>query len=557
MLIRMIAILLLLPLTAAFSQLKDLQTKFTRTDTLRGMLTPLRTCYDVTHYNLDVKIDPATQSISGSNTITFKTVTDFTQLQVDLFDNLMIDKIEWKGKTLSFTRELNAVFVTFPETVKKNSVQSIKISYNGKPTVAKYPPWDGGFIWATDATGKPWVAVACQGFGASSWWPNKDHQSDEPDSMMISITVPKGLTDISNGRLRKVTELKDWTRYDWAVTYPINNYNVTFNVGEFAHFSDKHGDLALDYYVMPENEKKAREQFKQVHGMMDCFEKYFGPYPFKRDGYKLVESPHLGMEHQSAVAYGNKFLNGYKGYGSSPEGIKFDFIIIHESAHEWWGNSVTSKDLADMWIHESFGAYAEAVYAECMWGNDAGQRYVNGKKQDVKFDAPIIGTYNVNSEGSGDMYPKGALMLNTLRHVVNNDSTWWAIVRGIATTFQYKTITTEDIVAYVNQQSKMDLTYIFDQYLRHAPIPTLVITLMRKGNQNSMSYQWKADVADFHMPARVTLKKDQFELIYPTKALQTITLGDINFDDFKVDQNSYFINVKIVKLYFDENLKGF
>ncbi|MEE9169529.1 MAG: M1 family metallopeptidase, partial [bacterium] len=409
---------------------------FTRADTLRGMLTPLRTCYDVKYYHLDIRVDPKTKSVSGSNKIRFTVVEPFEKMQIDLVENMQIDRIVFEDLELPFEREYGAVFIQFPRTMKKDMEREITVFYSGKPQVAERPPWEGGLVWREDEEGNPWVAVTCQGTGAYVWWPNKEHQSDEPDSMMISVTVPDSLMNISNGRLRGKTELQDgWTRYDWFVSYPINNYNVTLNIGKYAHFSEEYVDmdgdaLTLDYYVMPYNLDKAKKQFEQVKPMMACFEKFFGKYPFSNDVYKLVESPHLGMEHQSAVAYGNKFLQGYLGKASSEVGTKFDFIIVHESAHEWWGNSVTSKDIADMWIHESFGAYAEALYVECLFGYDEALEYVNGKKPGIGNARPIIGVYGVNNEGSKDMYDKGQLFLNTLRHVIDNDSLWFETIYG-------------------------------------------------------------------------------------------------------------------------------
>ncbi len=529
---------------------------FTRADTLRGMLTPLRTCYDVTYYHLDLVIDTASRSVAGSVLIQFKVVDDFDRMQIDLFDNLKIEKILFKNKPASFTREFNAVFIQLPEKLKKNANEEITVYYSGSPVIAKNPPWNGGFTWTRDQSGNLWIAVTCQGFGASCWWPNKDHQSDEPDSMMISITVPKGLEDVSNGRLRKRTDVKNGTRFDWAVAAPINNYCVTFNVGKFSHFGDtyKSADgslLTCDYYVMPYNLEKAKKQFKQVQTMLAAFEKYFGKYPFYRDGYKLIESPHLGMEHQTAVAYGNQFLQGYKGFSSSPEGVMFDFIIIHESAHEWWGNSVTSKDLADMWIHESFGAYAEALYVESRWGYEAGQRYQNSKKQQIGNKKPILGEYNVNHEGSGDMYPKGSMMLNTLRHVIHNDSLWFEILRGIQDKYKYQTVTTEDLIQFVNSKTGSDYKYLFDQYLRYPKIPVLFLFLNQRGTDLQVDYRWQADVKTFHMPVRVTTSKDKFEWIYPTAALQDMKLSNMSVDDFKAAESECYMDLKIIRTYFD------
>jgi aminopeptidase N len=371
--------------------------------------------------------------------------------------------------------------------------------------------------------------------------------------MRIRVTVPPGLEDISNGRLRGVTTLEDgWRRYDWVVTYPINNYCVTVNVGKFVHFGETYAGadtLTLDYYVLPGDLKKAEKQFAQVKTMIGCFEKYFGPYPFARDGYKLVQSPHLGMEHQSAVAYGNGFMQGYRGTSSSPWGLMFDFIIIHESAHEWWGNSVTATDIADMWIHESFGAHAEAMYVECMFGREAMLDYVNSRKLQVGNRRPILGAYNVNNEGSGDMYPKGSLMLNTLRGVLDNDSLWFALIRGMATEFRYRTITTEDVVAYINRGTGSDYTYFFDQYLRYAGLPKLDVVLTATKGNLTCRYRWRAEVKDFHMPVKVTTSPGTFAFIRPTTDWQTMELGTMDPKQFRYAEEWFYIDTQIRTVY--------
>jgi aminopeptidase N len=532
---------------------------FTRADTLRGTLLPERSCYDVKYYHLDVKVDPETKTIKGSNTILFKVDSAFEKMQVDLYKNLDVARITLDDAIdAKFSREFNAVHVQLPKILEKNSLHSVKVYYGGTPTVAQRPPWDGGLTWTKDSTGGPWVVVTCQGVGASIWWPNKDHQSDEPDSMLISITVPKGLEDVSNGRLRAVTNLPGgWKRYDWFVSYPINNYCVTLNIGKFVHFSDTYinGDtLTLDYYVLPQDLEKAKVTFQQVKTMMDAYWKYFGEYPFIRDGYKLIECPHNGMEHQSAVAYGNRFLEGYVGRASSPVGLKFDFIIIHESAHEWWGNSVTSKDVADMWIHESFGAYSEALYVENMWGYKEALAYINGKKANVRNTGPIIGVYNVQHEGSGDMYDKGQLVLNTLRSVVDNDELWFSILKGIQETFKYQTVTAEDIFGYINKRTGKDFSYFFDQYLKHPKIPELVAVVTKKGDSTTAMYRWSADVKDFKMPIKVTTSDNKYEFIYPTTTWQTLKLGNIRPEDFKIENDRFYVDFKLIRSYLDPRL---
>jgi len=530
----------------------------TRAEILKGALTPERTCYDVTSYALDVRIDPAKKSISGSNKITFKTVNDFTKMQVDLWSNLPISKIVFDdGKDAKFTRELNAVFVDLSKPARKDSVHSITVFYSGEPALAKRPPWDGGFSWDHDDDGNPWIVVTCPETGASIWWPNKDHASDEPENMSISVTVPPGLDEISNGRFKSRTVLPDgWVRYDWFVSYPINNYCVTFNIGKYAHFSDEYvsqdGEkLTMDYYVLPKNLEKAKEQFKQAKTMIGIFEKYFGKYPFYRDGYKLVESPHTGMEHQTCVAYGNHFLGGYRGRASSAVGLKFDFIIIHESAHEWWGNSLTMKDIAEMWIHESFGAYAESLFVEDLYGHDEAIKYINGKKGNVRNDRPIIAEYGRYQRGAGDMYDKGQLVLNTLRSVLDGDALWISIMRGLQEKFRCQNVSSEEVFAFINQKAGRDLTYFFDQYLRHANIPTLVVQTVKEGDSVTARYRWEADVSDFRMPIKVTTSPDKFEFITPTTDWQTKKLNGIAPEDFKVAENLFYVNTRLRWSYLD------
>lgn len=543
-------------LIASFATAQQQPPIFTHADSLRGMMSPERTCYDITFYHLDIKVDTAARAISGSNRIIFRVVSDFDRMQVDLFENMNIDRIDGDdGKTLSYTRDGNAFFISFPQKLQNGTTRAVTIHYSGVPQVAANPPWSGGFTWTKDKEGNPWIAVTCQGTGASLWWPNKDHQSDEPDSMLLSVTVPAGLTNVSNGRLRATTELSGgWTRFDWFISYPINSYNVTVNIGRFAHFGevfDGAEKLTLDYYVKPYNLEKAKEHFKQVKPMMECFEKHFGPYPFPRDGYKLVESPHLGMEHQSAVAYGNNYVQGYRGTGSSDVGVKFDFIIIHETAHEWWGNSVTARDIADMWIHESFGAYAEAVYVESLFGYEEAMKYVNGKKSNVQNRDPIIGIYNVHKRGAGDMYDKGQLVLNTLRHVIGDDDLWWEIVRGLAVDFRHSIVTADDVFGYINKKAGKDYGYFYDQYFKKSKIPVLELMLTKSGEDVTLRYRWGADVEGFAMPVKVTTAKGTTSFIYPTTSSQTLNLNGLNPDDFRVAEEMFYVDVRLRTLYLD------
>jgi aminopeptidase N len=549
-------ILTILLVSSVSAQYKGELRKYTRADSLRGGLRLERTCYDVIHYHLDVTVDPDSQAVQGSNTITFKSLSASPRLQVDLFTNMAITGVTLDKKPANFAREANAVFVDLP-ALKIGSVHKLVVSYRGKPVVGSNPPWDGGLIWTKDAQGDPWVAVACQGKGASLWWPTKDHPADEPDSMMISVTVPPGLMNVSNGRLRKQSTVKNgWNRFDYAVTYPINNYNVTINVGKFVHFGDVLGGkdpLTLDYYVLREHLDKAKEQFKQTKPMIEAFEKYMGPYPFRRDGFKLVESPHLGMEHQSAVAYGNKYVNGYKGTSSSPEGVLFDFIIIHESGHEWWGNNVSSQDNADMWIHEGFCAYAEALYVEGVWGYDAAMRYMNGKKQQVSNTRPIIGVYGVNQSGSPDMYPKGALMLNTLRHALNNDSLWFAILKGIQKDYGLQTIHADSITAYVNRKSGQNWTGFFDQYLKHPKLPLLDVKVITKGKSVTLQHRWVSDAPEFRLPVRFRMAAGEWKWLDSGHEWGTASLGAVDPYTIEFDDRFYY-ELKKTLTWLDERL---
>ncbi|HLF34492.1 MAG TPA: M1 family metallopeptidase [Cyclobacteriaceae bacterium] len=542
----------------AFSQdlLGHDEAVFARADSLRGTLTSLRACYDVTFYHLNIKIDPSDKSISGFNTIFFSTVTPFSRMQIDLFPNMKIDSILFEdGRKCNYEREYGAVFITLPEELKSGN-HSIRVHYNGNPQVAKRPPWDGGFTWTEDEDGNPWVVVTCQRTGASLWWPNKDHQSDEPDSMLMSITVPPGLEDVSNGRLRgRREEVDGWTTFDWFIYSPINNYNVTVNIGKLVHFSDEYvstnGEkLTLDYYVLRGNAKKAKKQFEVVGPMLRTFEHYFGKYPFYRDGFKLIDAPHNGMEHQTAIAYGNNYLKGYDGYSSSKVGLNFDFIIVHESAHEWWGNHVTAKDIADMWIHESFGAYAEALFVEDNWGYDASLEYINAKKQNVLNNKPILGPFGVNTEGSSDMYDKGQLILNTLRNVIDNDSLWFSILRGIQETFSHKSVDGKEIIDYINERTGENMDYFFDQYLKFKNLPRFDAIISAKGDRVTLRYRWKADV-DFRMPLKVTISTGRYEFIRPTMEWQEMELNDIDAGDFRIAEDHFYCDKKISRIYTD------
>ena len=524
-------------------QLLTAQEATTRKDTLQGGLRPERTCYDVLHYGLNIKINPTEQTVVGYNDITFKVVTNTSKIQIDLFQNMQIDSIVYNTQKLNYKRDFNAVFIDFPTTLLSGiDTQNLRFYYSGKPIIAKNAPWDGGFVYTKDSQGKPWIGVACQGTGASLWYPVKDSQSDEPDfGATIKVAVPNGLIDVSNGRLTGSEDLKNgYTRWDWEVKNPINTYSINVSIADYAHIHENYKGLDLDYYVLRENEAKARVQFEEVKPMMDCYQSKFGTYPFANDGYKLVETPYLGMEHQSAVAYGNKYVKGYLGNDLSGTGIGllFDYIIIHESGHEWFGNSVTSKDIADMWIHEGFTTYTECVYVECQYGYEKGQEYVNGLKKGVDNDKPIIGQYGVNKEGSGDMYAKGALLLNTLRHIVNDDTKWWKLILDYANTFRHKIIDTETVITYFNKETGINLTSVFNQYLRHTAIPKLEI----RKTKSKLAFRWKTDETKFNMPIDIEIKGNKTR-VYPTTTWTTSKFKINKLNDVAILTNDFFINV--------------
>ena len=527
--------------------------EFSRKDSLRGNLTSIRTCYDVTFYDLFVMVDEKERSLERSyNIIHFSVVSNFNRIQIDLALNMEVMRIEFEGEELEFSREFDAVFINFPRVLKKGDQANIKVWYGGYPREAVNPPWDGGFSWEKDKNGNPWIGVSCQGLGASVWWPCKDHQSDEPDSMRITCAARYPLKIIANGDLRRDTS--EWNQYfnswvnvrEWFVSYPINNYNVTLNIGDYEHFSENYTSendtLRMDYYILYDNLKKAKEHFKQVNPMMECFENYFGRYPFWNDGYALVETPYLGMEHQSAIAYGNDFLAGYHGNTSHIDGLDFDFIIVHESGHEWWGNSITTNDIADMWVHEGFCTYAEVLYVECMHGYDAMLSYVNNQKRSVRNDKPVIGHYHVNKEGSSDMYFKGSLMLHTLRSLIEDDALWFEIIKGIANDFKHQTIDGQAIISYINEKSGKDFTEFFNQYLKNKEIPEFQYKFQKEGINTTLLYRWEA-IPNFDMPILINTGSKDF-WIYPNMEWKEQDLGSFDKYDFKVRNDLFFIDIK-------------
>jgi aminopeptidase N len=521
---------------------------FTHADSLRGSNGPGRSWWDATFYDLQVRVSPADSSISGWNRMTYRVLEARSEMQVDLQEPLALDSVVQDGRRLDARRDGNAWFVRLASPQRVGETRAVTVHYGGRPKVAANPPWDGGFIWSRDERGNAWVATANQGLGASVWWPNKDWGGEEPDSQRIAITVPTPMVNVSNGRLRSTVLNDDGTAtWEWFASYPINNYGIAVNAGAYAHWQETYdgeaGPLTLEFWPLAENEQRARAQWAQTRPMMRCFEHWFGPYPWYEDGFKLVESPHLGMEHQTAVAYGNGYQNGYRGTDLSGTGLglDWDFIIVHEAAHEWWANSITARDIADMWVHESFANYAENLYVECLTGSkEAGAEYVIGTRARIANDRPIVGAYGVHDQGSGDMYYKGGNLLHTVRQLIDDDARWREILRGLQRDFRHSTVDGADVEAYLSREVGIDLSPVFDQYLRTTQVPTLEYRI-RGG---TLSYRWADVVPGFAMPMRVRLRPGAYEWLRPTASWQDAEVA-VAPEAFEVDPD-FYVGVRAV-----------
>jgi aminopeptidase N len=531
----LLALLLFLIGTTAYSQ----EQKFTRADTLRGSITPERAWWNLNYYHLDIEVFPDSKSLSGSNTVRYKVIKPYQILQIDLQEPLKMLSVSQDGQQLQIRKEGAAHFITLVKKQVPGAFEEIVIRYEGQPREAVRPPWDGGITWQKDQNGKHFIASSNQGIGSSIWWPSKDHPADEVDSMLISVKVPKDLMNVSNGRLRKVDKKGNTKTYHWFVGNPINDYGVNINIGDYAHFSEKYpgenGELDMDYYVLKDNLEKAKVHFQDARRTMQAFEHWFGPYPFYSDSYKLVEAPYLGMEHQSSVTYGNGYQNGYRGTDLSGTGwgMKFDFIIVHESGHEWFANNITYKDVADMWIHESFTNYSESLFLEYHYGKDAGQEYVRGTRSRIENKLPIIGRYSVNSRGSGDMYYKGGNILNTLREIVNDDEKWRSVLRGLNAEFFHQTVTTEQVEGYMAEKIGMDLSAFFDQYLRNHSLPILEYYF---SDDQTLQYRWTNCLASFDMPVDLEMGGKKVR-VFPNTKWNELKVSKKS--EVKVDEDYY------------------
>lgn len=534
------------------AQLGENKEEFTRADTLRGSLNENRTWWDVLHYSIAVTPDFDKRTIKGKVDMQFKVLRPGKRMQIDLQEPMLLTKAYLGDTKLNYTRDGNVYYLDIPVNLAKGTTQKLALAYEGNPKVAKRAPWDGGWIFQKDAKGRPWMTVACQGLGASVWYPCKDHQSDEPDNgATMLITVPDTLVAVANGRLINSKSFSIGTlTWRWEVKNPINNYNLVPYIGKYVNFTDtlmgEKGKLDLSYWVMDYNLDKAKEQFKQAKTMLRAFEYWMGPYPFYEDGYKLVESSHLGMEHQSAVAYGNKYQNGYLGrdLSGSGWGLKWDFIIVHESGHEWFANSITSKDLADMWIHEGFTNYSETLFTDYVYGKQAGNEYNYGSRRGIQNDKPIIGPYGVNKEGSGDMYPKSGNMLHSIRHAMNDDEKFREMLRFMGKKFYHQTVTTEDIQQVVSQFFGSNVNKIFDQYLRTTQVP--VFEYVISADKTKLSYRYTNCVDGFNLPIFLNTTKGGLLLGPESNKWNTKELkpGDWATFPIKEIEKNYYVQVK-------------
>ena len=541
----LIIILIFLTSFPLFSQgiINDIN-NFTRQDTLRGSITKERIWWDLTYYHLDISVDPVNRTIKGSNEISYTVLEPYSEIQIDLQNPLVLTKAEQNDENLEIRHDGNAHFIKLKKKQIRGAKNKIKVFYEGKPKTAVRAPWDGGISWTKDKNGNHFIASSCQGLGASVWWPNKDHMYDEVEGMLMSVNVPKGLFNVSNGRLIKIEEKENSNTYHWEVKNPINNYGVNINIGDYVNFSEiykgESGDLDMDYYVLRDNLEIAKIHFKDAIKSMEAFEHWFGPYPFYEDSFKLVEAPYLGMEHQSSVTYGNKFKQVYLGrdLSGSGWGLMFDYIIIHETGHEWFANNITYKDIADMWIHESFTTYSENLFLDFHFGKKASSEYVIGKRKRIRNLKPIIGTYNVNKSGSGDMYDKGSNILHTLRQITNDDEKWRQVLRGLNKEFYHQTVTTTQVENYISKKMKMDLKPFFDQYLRDVRIPVLEHYM----DNEKLFFKWNNVIDGFNMPLKIILKSGN-KIIYPTKQWKSIEIKD----SFKIDNNYYVDSKHVIK----------
>jgi aminopeptidase N len=545
----LLALLTLLPNFSHAAELFSSKGQVSRQDILRGSITPERAWWDLSYYHLDIKVDPKQKTISGSNTMKYRVLDTQDRLQIELQAPMKLEKVIQSGKELTIEKDGYSYFISVQEPHEIGSEHELTMYFSGAPQVAIRAPWDGGITWNKDENGIDFIASSNQGVGASIWWPNKDHAYDEPDNgTLISVEVPEHLVDVSNGRLIKTDHNKKakTKTYHWQVVNPINNYGININIGDYVHFGEKYqgekGQLDMDYWVLRDNLEKAKKQFKDAKRTIEAFEHWFGPYPFYEDSFKLVEAPYLGMEHQSSVTYGNGYQNGYLGKDRSQAGpgMLFDFIIVHESGHEWFANNITHNDVADLWIHESFTNYSESLFLEYHFDQEKAFEYIRGQRLNIQNKSPIIGKYGVHQEGSSDMYDKGGNMLHTIRQIIDNDETWRGILRGLNKKFYHGITDSAQVENYISEQAGKNFSKIFDQYLRDIRIPTLEYFV----KNNEMQYRWGNAIDGFDMPIKVTIA-GKTQWLSPTSQWEKMSL-EVKNSQVKVDANFYVNTMNVL-----------
>jgi len=501
--------------------------ELTPNNNLIGNLNENRSSYRVSFYDINIDFDIDHKSLAGFVTIKAESIRDLNKLQIDLAENLNIKKITYENKELSFSREFDAILIDFNSTIVKGSIFEFTVFYDGIPQSADNPPWAGGFTWSKDKNGRDWIAVSCEGEGARIWWPNKDHITAEGDSVRMKYTVPSNTVAVGNGKLRNIITKNNKSTYEWFVGNPINNYNISVQIGNYVAVQDtfiKDDTIHnMNHYVLDYNKELASNYFTQSKEVIRFYEKYFGDYQWYEDGYKLIEVPYLGMEHQSAVTYGNGFsiYNGVRSKSWPMYGV-IDPLIIHETGHEWFGNSVTASDPTHIWIHEGLQVYSEAIYFEDKFKSyEVGVHYLNTLKNRIVNEVPIVGNENENHWAlHGDTYMKGAWVMHTLRSTINDDKSWFEILKEFMEENAKGFVNTRDFFDKVNEITGDDYWYFAEQYFYSSAQPELEYYQ----TDNEFFYRWNNVNENFSMPIDLLINGSSTR-VFPTKKFKSFNIS--------------------------------
>ena len=447
--------------------------RFTSKDSPIGQPDSDRAGYDIFFYDLDLNLDPDRKRIDGTVDIHFRTVDSLTGLQLDLYENLAVTGMKLSGDDVSWSRKERAVNVSLLHALIPGHDYVLRVEYGGKPTESKKPPLSDGVVWGKDNDGKPWAGVACETGGGSLWFPCKDHLSDEPDSVRLSLTVPAGLTVVSNGIMKSHTSGQEKERYTWQTGYPVNTCSITFYAGKYEHLRDtmltSEGVLDLDYYVLPGNLERAKNHFLQVKDIISLYDRSYGPYPWMSEGFRLVESPFEGMGYQTAIAYGS----GY----SDRAWLGGDYVIVHEAAHEWWGNAVSVSDYSDIWLQDGFATYSEILFAESKLGYENSLLYARYNIAAlIKNRFPVAGPAGVSYRNTGDKdsHNKGAMILHTIRNIVNDSTLFFHILQTFYSEHAGSShVTSDDFIRVLEGKTGNAWQKFFGVYLYRREVPVL------------------------------------------------------------------------------------